>query len=74
MRKAGKYLKKAFLSLHRDEAGQGMTEYIIIVVLIAIAVILIVMVASYGTPYISAMFGQSTEELESIDVAPTEDY
>jgi len=71
MRKAGKYLKKAFLSLHRDEAGQGMTEYIIIVVLIAIAVILIVM--AFGKR-IKAMFGQSTEELESIDVAPTEDY
>jgi len=64
-------VKKMFQAVHNDETGQGMTEYIIIVVLIAIAVIIVVSV--FGKR-IKSMFGESTEELESIEVAPTEDY
>ncbi len=71
MKKLFKKMKKMVQAVHNDETGQGMTEYIIIVVLIAIAVIIVVSV--FGKR-IKAMFGESTEELDKIEVAPTEDY
>ena len=52
---------KALLKrLHEDEEGQGMTEYIIILVLIAVFVILVV---KFFGQKIKDLFGQSTQAL-----------
>jgi len=50
-----------------DEEGQGMTEYILIVVLIAIAGILVW--RAFGDRIID-MVRQSTKELEGVKVKP----
>ena len=50
-----------------DEEGQGMTEYILIVVLIAIAGILVW--SAFGDRIID-MVRQSTKELEGVKVKP----
>lgn len=50
-----------------DEEGQGMTEYILIVVLIAIAGILVW--RAFGDRIIE-MVRQSTKELEGVKVKP----
>ncbi len=54
--------KKAMLKLHNDEEGQGMTEYIIILVLIAIFVIVVVKV--FGKK-IKELFTKSKEEMDT---------
>ena len=51
-------------ALHNDEKGQGMTEYIIIIVLVAIAVIFVV--TQFGGK-IKEMFSGSTESLPTPD-------
>ncbi len=48
---------------HEDETGQGMTEYIIIIVLVAIFVI--AMVKLFGNK-IKALFSGSAKELEGV--------
>jgi len=61
MRKVFNIVKKMVGRLHKDETGQGMTEYIIIVVLIAIAVII---VASLFGKKIKELFKGSTAEID----------
>ncbi len=53
-------VKALFKRFHEDEEGQGMTEYIIILVLIAIFVILVVKI--FGKK-IKGLFEQSTNAL-----------
>ncbi|MCB9475289.1 MAG: Flp family type IVb pilin [Deltaproteobacteria bacterium] len=59
MKSIAKSVKK-FLS---DERGQGMTEYIIILVLVAIGVIAVVM--AFGDK-IEAMFTKATTDLDQV--------
>ncbi len=56
---------KAF---HSDETGQGMTEYILIVVFIAVAVLV-----TLGTMkgHLKDLFNGTNSEIGSIDVTPT---
>ena len=56
----GVNVKALLKRFHEDEEGQGMTEYIIILVLIAIFVILVVKI--FGKK-IKGLFGQSTNAL-----------
>lgn len=51
----------ALTRLHRDEAGQGMTEYILIVVFIAIAVLLVLAIFK---DKIVEMFHATNENLD----------
>lgn len=60
-------MKEAIVNLVRDEDGQGMTEYILIVVLIAIAGILVW--KAFGARIVE-MVRQSTKELEGVKVKP----
>lgn len=63
-------LKSLARRFHEDEEGQGMTEYIIILVLIAIFVILVVKV--FGTK-IKGLFKDSTNAInENVNATPTE--
>jgi Flp pilus assembly pilin Flp len=55
--------------LMRSEAGQGMTEYIIIVALVAIAAI--ACVTLFGD-YVRKMFGTSVDALDGTDTANTQ--
>ena len=58
----------ALKRLHRDETGQGMTEYILIVVFIAIAVLIVLGIFK---EQIKRLFRGTNQELQNINVAPT---
>ncbi len=60
-------MRGRLMDLYRDEEGQGMTEYILIVVLIAIAGI--VVWKAFGDRIVD-MVRQSTKELEGVKVEP----
>ena len=51
-------------SLHSDERGQGMTEYVII--LVAIAVVCIAIAVQFGSK-IKELFTTSNDQLETVD-------
>ena len=57
-------LSSAFAALHRDERGQGMTEYVII--LVAIAVVCIAIAVQFGGS-IKALFETADVELGTVD-------
>ncbi len=50
--------------LHEDESGQGMTEYVII--LVAIAVVCIAIAVQFGGK-IKALFETADAEIETVD-------
>jgi len=54
-------------TLHRCESGQGMTEYILLVVFVAIAVLIVL--GAFGKR-IKEMFRESNAELQGIQIAP----
>lgn len=58
------HLAAAFGRLHRDERGQGMTEYVII--LVAIAVVCIAIAVQFGAE-IKALFETADVELGTVD-------
>ncbi len=58
----------ALSRLHRDEAGQGMTEYILIVVFIAIAVLIVLGIFK---DQVKRLFRETNNELQNVNVAPT---
>lgn len=60
-------MKSLLKDIFYDEEGQGMTEYILIVVLIAIAGILVW--RAFGDRIVE-MVRQSTKELEGVKVKP----
>ena len=51
-------------ALHRDERGQGMTEYVII--LVAIAVVCIAIAVQFGGK-IKALFETADAEIDTVD-------
>jgi Flp pilus assembly pilin Flp len=57
-------LRDAFLSLHDDERGQGMTEYVII--LVAIAVVCIAIAVQFGGK-IRDLFTTADSEIDTVD-------
>lgn len=57
--------RSALARLHRDEAGQGMTEYVII--LVAIAVVCIAIAVSFGGK-IKALFETANDEIDAVNV------
>ncbi|MEE2828087.1 MAG: Flp family type IVb pilin [Myxococcota bacterium] len=57
-------IQSAMLRLHRDERGQGMTEYVII--LVAIAVVCIAIAIQFGVK-IKGLFETSEVELGTVD-------
>ena len=57
-------IKDAFTALHNDERGQGMTEYVII--LVAIAVVCIAIAIQFGGK-IKALFETADAEMELVD-------
>jgi len=67
LRKEVKRVTGFLKDIFYDEEGQGMTEYILIVVLIAIAGILVW--RAFGDRIIE-MVRQSTKELEGVKVKP----
>ena len=58
------HIKSALQSLHNDERGQGMTEYVII--LVAIAVVCIAIAVQFGGK-IQELFTTSNTALETVD-------
>jgi len=58
------HIKSVFKSLHNDERGQGMTEYVII--LVAIAVVCIAIAVQFGGK-IQELFTTSNTALETVD-------
>ncbi len=62
-------MKNAANRLHRDEEGQGMTEYIFIVVFVAIAVLVVLGIFKDN---LKQLFRDTNSEVEGIDVAPSE--
>lgn len=58
----------ALTRLHNDESGQGMTEYILIVVFVAIAVLIVLGIFK---DQVKRMFTETNQELGNINVAPT---
>ena len=54
--------------LHEDESGQGMTEYILIVVFVAIGVLVVLGV--FGKE-VKSLFRGTNTELQNVDIAPT---
>ena len=58
------HILEAFKNLHNDERGQGMTEYVII--LVAIAVVCIAIAVQFGTK-IKELFETSNTQLETVD-------
>ena len=56
--------KNAFARLHDDERGQGMTEYVII--LVAIAVVCIAIAVSFGGK-IKGLFETADGEIDNVD-------
>ena len=61
--KEDNYMKAKLLGLLKDEEGQGMTEYGLILALIAVVVI--VALTTMGDQ-INAIFGKASGELEAI--------
>jgi len=57
-------IKNALVSLHNDERGQGMTEYVII--LVAIAVVCIAIAVQFGGK-IKALFETADAEIDTVD-------
>jgi len=57
-------MTEALVQLHRDERGQGMTEYVII--LVAIAVVCIAIAVQFGAE-IKALFETADVELGTVD-------
>jgi Flp pilus assembly pilin Flp len=57
-------VRRVFAQLHRDERGQGMTEYVII--LVAIAVVCIAIAVQFGAE-IKALFETADVELNTVD-------
>ena len=57
----------ALARLHRDEAGQGMTEYILIVVFVAIAVLIVL---GFFKENVKRLFTGSNYELQNVQIAP----
>ncbi len=55
---------RSFQSLHRDERGQGMTEYVII--LVAIAVVCIAIAVQFGGK-IKDLFTTADSEVDTVD-------
>ncbi len=58
----------ALMRLHDDESGQGMTEYILIVVFVAIAVLIVLGIFK---DQVKRLFRESNQELTNVNVAPT---
>jgi Flp pilus assembly pilin Flp len=58
----------ALTRLHRDEAGQGMTEYILIVVFVAIAVLIVLGIFKDN---IKQLFRGTNAELQNVQVSPS---
>jgi Flp pilus assembly pilin Flp len=58
----------ALSKLHRDETGQGMTEYILIVVFIAIAVLIVLGIFK---DQVKRLFRETNSELQNVNVAPS---
>ncbi len=56
-------IKSAFALLHNDERGQGMTEYVII--LVAIAVVCIAIAVSFGGT-VKSQFETADAELDTL--------
>ena len=56
--------RTAFTRLHADERGQGMTEYVII--LVAIAVVCIAIAVQFGGK-IKALFETADGEIDTVD-------
>ena len=56
--------KTAAANLHQDERGQGMTEYVII--LVAIAVVCIAIAVSFGGK-IKGLFETADAEIDNVD-------
>jgi len=57
-------LRSSLTSLHRDERGQGMTEYVII--LVAIAVVCIAIAVQFGGK-IKELFTTADTEVDTVD-------
>jgi Flp pilus assembly pilin Flp len=57
-------LMKSFQALHNDERGQGMTEYVII--LVAIAVVCIAIAVQFGGK-IKDLFTTADTEIDTVD-------
>ena len=57
--------RSALARLHRDEAGQGMTEYVII--LVAIAVVCIAIAVSFGGK-IKGLFEEADNQIDNVNV------
>ena len=57
-------LRTAFARLHADERGQGMTEYVII--LVAIAVVCIAIAVQFGGK-IKDLFTTADSEVDTVD-------
>ncbi len=57
-------IKAALSNLHRDERGQGMTEYVII--LVAIAVVCIAIAVQFGGK-IKDLFTTADSEIDTVD-------
>jgi Flp pilus assembly pilin Flp len=57
-------ISRAFAQLHSDERGQGMTEYVII--LVAIAVVCIAIAVQFGAE-IKALFETADVEIGTVD-------
>ena len=57
-------IKNALMNLHDDERGQGMTEYVII--LVAIAVVCIAIAVQFGGK-IKALFETADAEIDTVD-------
>ena len=57
-------IKNALVTLHDDERGQGMTEYVII--LVAIAVVCIAIAVQFGGK-IKALFETADAEIDTVD-------
>ncbi len=55
---------RSLQSLHRDERGQGMTEYVII--LVAIAVVCIAIAVQFGGK-IKDLFTTADSEIDTVD-------
>ena len=55
--------RDGFSALHTDEEGQGMTEYIII--LVAIAVVCIVISVAFGNK-INSFFSAANDEMDTL--------
>jgi Flp pilus assembly pilin Flp len=57
-------IKTSLQALHNDERGQGMTEYVII--LVAIAVVCIAIAVQFGGK-IKALFETADAEIDTVD-------